>query len=440
MCKENNRLIENNLGTDVYIDLTTGLKNKNYIAFMLSKVIHNKGNINYSTILIDLDDFKTINDVLSYDFGDKVLKEVGKILSGMSNNKSIVTYSGSDRFLIIAFEEENINRYAEKILNNLRNTMIIEDIEVNITASIGIYINIKGEDTYTALQNADIALNHAKKYGKDCFSIFNELMKEDLFRKVKIQKNLKEAIKNDLMEVYYQPKINLINEKLIGAEALLRWRDKELGTISPGEFIPIAEETGTIIELGRYVLEKVCAQMKIWQASGINYISVAVNISGKQFRDKVLPEYIENLLREHYIPTNALELEITESAISENIEYADKILNELIKKDIKIALDDFGTGYSSYSHLSELSLNTLKIDKSFINFINCDFKKNVIVKNIIELGHALNMKVVAEGVEQEHQMKILKDYGCDIIQGYYYSKPLSVHNFEEYIMKKGGDI
>lgn len=440
MGKENSNLIDNNVYTDAYIDLTTGLKNQNYIAFMLPGVIQDNGNNNYSAILIDLDDFKTINNVLGYDFGNKVLNKVGKILSDASNNKYIVTYSGSDRFIIIAFNEESLDAYAEKILNNLRNTLIIEDIQVNLTASMGIYTNTNGENASTAIQNADIALNYAKKQGKDCFSIFNSSMKDAIFRKSTIKKNLKEAIENDLLEVYYQPKINLKDESLIGTEALIRWNDDELGTISPDEFIPIAEESGIIIKLGRYVLRKVCLQIKTWKASSVNYINVAVNVSTKQFRDTFLPEYISNILKEYELPPSVLELEVTESAIIENIKYADKMLNEFIKKDITIAIDDFGTGYSSYNHLSDLSLNTLKIDKSFIDFINFNLRKDLIVKNIIDLAHILELKVVAEGVEQEHQMKTLKEYGCDIIQGYYYSKPLSVENFEKYIMKKEGEI
>jgi len=440
MCKENKNLIDNNVSADAYIDLTTGLKNKNYIAFMLPRVIQDNGNSNYSAILIDLDDFKIINHVLGYDFGNKVLNEVGKILSDASNNKYIVTYSGSDRFIIIAFKDECIDHYAEKILNALRNTLIIQEIKVNLTASIGIYPNTNGEDVFTAIQNADIALNYAKKQGKNCFSIFNSSMRDDIFRKLRMQKKLQKAIKNDFLEVYYQPKINLKDEKLIGTEALLRWKDEELGTISPSEFIPIAEETGIIIELGRYVLKKVCMQIKTWEASKVNYINVAVNVSAKQFKDTSLPEYIENILKEYGLPPSVLELEVTESAIIENVKCADKMLNEFIRKDIKIAIDDFGTGYSSYNHLSDLSLNTLKIDKSFIDFINCDLRKDLIVKNIIDLAHILDMKLVAEGVEQENQMKTLKEYGCDIIQGYYYSKPLSVQDFEEYIMKKEGEI
>jgi diguanylate cyclase (GGDEF)-like protein len=440
MYKENSNLIDNNVSDPAYIDLITGLKNRDYIARMLPRVIRDKGDSNYSAILIDLDNFKTINYVFSYEFGDNVLNKVGKILADTSNNKSIIIYSGADKFIIIAFEEENIEQYVVKMLTDLKITLIIEDVHVNLTASIGIYTNTNGGDVYTAIQNADIALSYAKNQGKDCFSIFNSSMKQNIFRKSKMQKKLKDAIENDLLEVYYQPKINLKDEKLIGTEALLRWKDDELGTISPSEFIPIAEETGIIIELGRYVLKKVCIQIKNWKLSDVDYINVAVNVSAKQFRDTLLPEYISNILKEYELPTSVLELEVTESAIIENIKYTNKTLNEFIKKDIKIAIDDFGTGYSSYNHLSDLSLNTLKIDKSFIDFINCDLKKDLIVKNIIDLAHILDMKVVAEGVEQEHQMKTLKDYGCDIIQGYYYSKPLSNKDFEKYVMKRKGEI
>ena len=438
MGKENSNLIDNNVYTDAYIDLTTGLKNKNYIDYKLNEVILGNGNGNYSILLIDLDDFKKMNHVFGYEFGNKVLNEVGKILSNTCKNKAIVTYSGSNRFIIINFKKESLDEYSEKILNTLRNTRIIEDIKVNLTASIGIYVNTNGENVFNAIQNADIALNYSKKQGKDCFSIFNGSMKDTIFRELRIQKKLKKAIKNDFLEVYYQPKINLKDGKLIGVEALLRWKDDEFGTISPGEFIPVAEETGIIIELGRYVLKKVCMQIKTWEASRVNYINVAVNVSVKQFKDTSLSEYIENLLKEYGVSPSVLELEITESAIIENIKCADKMLNEFIKKDIKIAIDDFGTGYSSYNNLSDLNFNTLKIDKSFIDFINCDLRKDLIIKNIIDLANILDMKVVAEGVEQEHQIKTLKEYGCDIIQGYYYSKPLSVVDFEKYIIKNEG--
>lgn len=436
MYKDNSNLMDNIIYDKAYINLITGLKNKNYIASMLPEVMRHKGKYNYQVIIIDVDDFKIFNDIWGYDFGNKLLNEVGRILSSSFKNNSIVMHSGSDGFIIITFKEESINDYAEKILNVLRNAIIIENTTINLTASMGIYINKKVENIYTAIQNADTALKYAKKGGKDCFSIFNTSMKDEIVRKAKIKKNIKSAIKYDLLDVYYQPKINLSNENLMGIEALLRWNDEELGTISPGEFITVAEETGIIIELGRYVLKKVCMQIKTWKAGKVNYRNVAVNLSAKQFRDASLPEYIANILREYGVSPNVLELEVTESAIIENIKNSNKMINEFIKKGIKIAIDDFGTGYSSYICLCNLSLNTLKIDKSFIDFINCDNKRNLIIKNIIDLAHSLDMKVVAEGVEQEHQMKTLKEYGCDIIQGFYYSKPLSTKNFEEYIMKK----
>lgn len=440
MHKGNSHLINNKVYDKAYIDLTTGLRNKNYIAYMLPEVMRHKGYCSYQVILIGLDDFKIFNHIWGYDFGNKLLNEVGKILSNAFNNKSIVIYSGSDRFLIINFNEELIiNDYAEKILNALRNTFKIENTLINLTASMGIYINTEVENILVAIQYADIALNDAKKQGKDCFNIFKISMIDKIFRKAKMKNNLKNAIKNDLLEVYYQPKINSTNESFMGIEALLRWKDEELGTISPNEFIPVAEETGIIIELGRYVLRKVCMQIKTWEARKINYRNVAVNISAKQFMDVSLPEYLANILKSYGVLPNVLELEVTESAIIKNIKHSDKMINEFIKKGIKIAIDDFGTGYSSYIHLSTLSLNTLKIDKSFIDFINFDNKKNLIIKNIIDFAHIIDLKVVAEGVEQEHQFKTLKEYGCDIIQGFYYSKPLSTKDIEEYIMKKEGE-
>lgn len=222
MRKENCNLINNIVYDNSYIDLITGLKNKNYIAYMLPEEMRQREICNYQAILIDLDKFKIFNNTLGYDFGNKLLNEVGKRLSNAFKNKSIVIYFGSDRFLIINFKEESINDYAEKTLNALRNTFIIENTLINLTASMGIYINTKVENIFVAIQYADIALNYAKKQGKDCFNIFEISMKDEIFRKAKMKNNLKNAIKNDLLEVYYQPKINSTNESLMGMEALLR--------------------------------------------------------------------------------------------------------------------------------------------------------------------------------------------------------------------------
>ncbi|MBX4260856.1 GGDEF domain-containing phosphodiesterase [Clostridium estertheticum] len=438
MYKRNSMVRDNALYNRAYFDFTTGLRNKNYIDYMLPEVMRHKGNCNYQAINIDVENFNILNENLGYDLCNKLLKEVAKILSNIFNKKSIVIYCGFNRFLIISFKEKHVNDYARKILNDLKNKFIIGSRTINLTISMGIYVNTKCENIFTAIQNAYIALNYAKKQEGDCFSIFNTSMESQIFKKEKMQKNLKEAIRNDLLDVYYQPKINLDSETLMGVEALLRWNDDELGTILPIEFINIAEETGIIIDLGRYVLRKVCKQIKTWEESGVEYRNVAVNLSAKQFKDVHLPEYIGQILNEYGVSPNVLELEITESAVIENTDLSNNMISKIIKKGIKIAIDDFGTGYSSYIQLSNLSLNTLKINKSFIDFINYDNKKNLIIKNIIEFAHILDMKVVAEGVEQEQQMITLKEYGCDIIQGFYYSKPLSAKNFEEYIREKEG--
>lgn len=429
------------ISIDPFIDSITGIRNKNYIMKLLQEKISNKDLVNYSLFLLDIDNFWFINDYRGYDFGNDLLKEIAEGLLNISHINSIVAYLGANRFIIINFEIEDIGKYAEEILNRIREEFILENTSVNLTTSLGVYEDHTHE-VYTyegiikGIQNADIALNKAKTNGKNCFVIFNDSIKWELNRKVKIKNNLRKAIKKDLMGIYYQPKIDTKNQQFLGMEALLRWNDDELLAISPSEFIPIAEEMDIIIELGRYVLKKVCIQIKNWEERGVHYINVAVNISSKQFRDISLPDFITSILKEQGLPPSVLELEVTESAIVENDRYSNIMLNEFIKKGIKIAIDDFGVGYSSYNQLSNLSFNTLKIDKSFIDFINYDNKKSLIVKNMIDFAHILEMNVVAEGVEQEHQMKTLKEYGCDIIQGYYYSKPLCVHDLEEYIMKK----
>lgn len=416
-----------------YIDSITGLKNRNYLNNFIQDTISSKKIDKYSVLIMDLDDFRYINDFRGYIFGNKILSEISERLKEICLGESLVAYSGSNRFVIFNFAIVDSKVFAKKILKTIKKDLLIENVCVNLTASIGICDAHHQEELFIALQHADIALNKAKNNGKDCFAFFNNTIKSDLIRNMKIQNSLRKAIKKDLLEIYYQPKFNLNHEDYIGAEALLRWNDEELGSISPIEFIPIAEKTGIIIDLGRYVIDKVCKQISEWENRNIKYKKIAINLSSKQFKDNKLPKHIGSQLKKFNLSSDVIELEITESSFIENKNANYKFIKELLAENIEIAIDDFGTGYSSYNQLSNLSLNTLKVDKSFIDYITHDSKKSLIIKNIINLAHILDMKVVAEGVEEEEQILILKEYDCDIIQGYYFSKPLYIEDFEKYI-------
>jgi diguanylate cyclase (GGDEF)-like protein len=428
-------LTDDKLYEYAFMDSTTGLNNKNYITEILPKVMANRNVDNYSVILLDVDYFKYINDTWGYQFGNKVLNEIGKRLTNNSINESIVSYSGADRFLIILFESLAIKSFVVNILETLRQDFIVENHKFNLTISIGIYVNENNGNVYEALQNADIALNSAKEKGRNCAVYYDESLKQTISRKLHIVEKLRSALDNNILNVYYQPQIRLTDEKTIGFEALLRWMDEDYGYISPSEFIPLAEETEIILQLGRYVIEKVCKQIKNWSNCGIKNITVSINLSTEQFKDTSLTSYIFGLLEFYGLSPDILEFEVTETALVKDIEHSDKMLSYFQQKGIKIAIDDFGTGFSSYKYLSKMNFNTIKIDKTFIDSINTDSKKSLIVKNIIDLAHIIGSEVVAEGAEEEEQVTVLKKHGCDVIQGFYYSKPMPIKELEVYIKK-----
>lgn len=419
-----------------FVDSTTGLNNKNYLTQILPTVIENRNVQKYSVMLLDIDNFKYINDTWGYEFGNKVLGDIGKRITNKSIGNSIVSYYGSDKFLIIIFQSMSIDSCVENILTALRKDFIIENHKISLTGSIGICINENNCDVYQAIQNADIALNSAKESGRNCAVYYNQCLKEILLRKLQITEKLKSALENNILDVYYQPKIRLRDKKVIGIEALARWTDNDYGYIPPSEFIPLAEETGLILNLGRYVIKKVCEQIKDWRSCGLEDISVAINLSAKQFNDVSLSSYIFELLELYEHSPDILEFEVTETTFIQDIERSNKMLSYFQKKGIKIAIDDFGTGFSCYKYLSEMNFNTIKIDKSFIDCINIDRKKSLIVKNIIDLAHIIGSEVVAEGVEDEEQAALLKKHGCDIIQGFYYSKPMPIEELKVYIKSK----
>lgn len=422
------------------LDDNTNLPNRHFINTELENYVLNKCFLSYALILFDIDDFKLISDTINYITGNYIIKETSlRIKSNLTKN-CILCHPEIDRFLIITPDIDNI----ESLVENINKSIQLPFHPINhefkgelfITASMGVYINNNCSDSlFQCIQYADIALNKAKINGKNGLYFFNQAMKDDLVKRSSIIYHLRSAIRNDELSVYYQPKVSLKTNKIIGLEALLRWNSKELGWISPAEFIPLADESNLIISIGKYVIKAVCRQISIWKQSNLSLscIPVSINVSPKQFKDKDLINDIIHALEDTKVSPECIEIEITEDTAIDNIEHTQKVLTELSNLGIKISIDDFGTGYSSYMHICNLPINTLKIDKSFMDYVSVNKKNRLVVENIINFAHIIDLDVVAEGIEEQNQLQILNNYGCDSVQGFYFSKPLCTSDLEKLI-------
>ena len=326
---------------------------------------------------------------------------------------------------------EEATTVAKNILNTLEKPLFIKGYEITISASIGIaFYPENGVDADTLLKHADRAMYRVKNSGKKNFAIYAQHKDDHSVGKLILENDLRKGLERNEFVVYYQPKVNIQSGSVSGAEALVRWIHPEKGLISPGEFIPLAEETGLIISIGEFVLREAAKQCVIWQTTKETSIPISVNLSTRQFLQPTLVSNIEKIIEETGINPKLLELEITES-MSMDIERSLDILLDLKKLGVQISVDDFGTGYSSLNYLRQLPIDRVKIDKSFINDMTVDENDEAIVATIINMGHNLKLSVIAEGVETEEQLKYLQKYDCDEIQGYYYSKPIPAEDFEK---------
>lgn len=422
-----------------YHDSLTGLLNRASFQKDLEKAIRNakRENSSFYVLLIDLDRFKMVNDTLGHIIGDHVLVKSAQALKDSLNEECCIYRLGGDEFVVLLQEttHENYKVVAKQIIENFNETLLIEGHEITITPSIGISsYPYNGEDSLSLFKAADTAMYLAKGKGRNNYQLFNDKINEVLTRKMMIENELRRAIQRDELELVYQPKFDLIANNIIGMEALLRWNSKELGFVSPAEFIPVAEDSGLIVSIGEWVMKTAFLQNKEWQNKGYPALRVSVNVSVQQFKNSNIVKTVAKCLLETGLEPQYVELEITES-IMQNIEESTKVLTELRKIGIKIALDDFGKGYSSLHVLKSLPIDTLKIDKAFIDDIKID-KDHSLVKGIIDIATNLNLKIVAEGVEHEYQVKALVAYNCPYGQGYYFAKPLSVTQFEKLFVKQ----
>ncbi len=390
-------------------------------------------------LFLDLDDFKKINDSLGHGIGDLLLIEASNRLRNVVRAVDTVGRLGGDEFIIILSgfkDEKEAHPIVENLLKQFREIFIIKQREMMMTASVGIAIYpTDASNSSELLRNADSAMYDAKAHGRNTFSYYTAYMNQCAQRRLAIEEQFNGALARQEFSVFFQPKIDISTCKVMGAEALLRWNNPALGQVSPDEFITIAEQTGHIIALGKFVLQQALEQTAYWQKHFDDDFQIAVNLSPRQFRDPQLLPYIKQCLITHKIAPSKLELEITEGVLLSGHSYVDQVLTGLNNHGIKMAMDDFGTGYSSLSYLRAYPFDVLKIDRSFINDITLTDKTRSLINAIISMSHALGLKVVAEGIETKQQFEQLKQFNCDYAQGYLFSKPIGAKEMTTLLVK-----
>ncbi|MBD3667813.1 MAG: EAL domain-containing protein [Kangiella sp.] len=395
---------------------------------------------NFAMLSIDIDHFKKINETLSYQVGDAVILRVADRLKHIIKVDDTLARIGGDDFVIVineAVNVEKISRIARKVIQRFTAPLRVDEHELMITASIGVAIYPEdGRDPDTLLKNAEIARYSAKKAGRNRFEFFNDKLAEGMHENLMLESALRVAVERNELVLHYQPLVNFSDLKMIGAEALVRWQHPTMGLIPPYKFIPLAEETGLIGEIGLWVLREACKQMIRWDKAGNSVDCVSVNISVQQIETGLLPKQVKGVLRETGLSAERLYLELTESTIMQDPEMAANAMIEFKKMGVKLAVDDFGTGYSSMAYLKRLPLHRLKIDRSFIRDIGKDVNDEAICKAIIQLAKTLGLETVAEGVEEEAHAEFLKALGCDVAQGYLYSKPVPAQELAAKWQKK----
>ena len=427
---------EKRIKTLAYFDELTHLPNRRLfndrLEMALATAHRDKSKI--AVMFLDLDHFKQVNDTLGHSAGDELLKKVADRLQKYMKEGDTLARLGGDEFTLLLTEVEeveNIHRCANNLIEALREPIKLGNTEVVMTTSIGCAIYPEdGQDSETLLKHADIAMYRSKEIGRNSFQLYKPAMNARSLERMAIENKLKQALKNNEFVLYYQPKVDSFTYEITGAEALLRWYDKELGFISPASFIPLAEELGLIVDIDIWVINAACKQIQFWQQQGIYDKRISVNVSALHFTQGNLSQTIQNALNIWQVSGQQLEIEITESSFIRSLEDAKKVLGAIKKLGVNLALDDFGTGYSALSYLARLPIDTLKIDASFVAKVPDEFGNSQIVKAIVAMAHSLELKLVAEGVEQSHQLAFLQDLNCHTIQGYFFSKPLNAEEFK----------
>jgi len=421
-----------------FYDLLTKLPNRRLLQERLKHSIdvERRQSKQLALLMLDLDRFKAVNDSLGHQAGDALLQQVAERITSRLRDIDMVARLGGDEFIVLLEDiahPDDAARVAEKIIADLSKPFkLAQSDDVRIGASIGISLYPQhGDSSEILLDHADAALYHAKDSGRGCFAYFSEDLTMMVRERIALEARLRKALEQHELCVFFQPQVDIVSSRIVGAEALVRWRDPIEGLIEPAHFIPLAEESGLILEIGEWVLREACRQGRLWLDMGLPPLIIAVNVSSHQFQRGDINALAAKILAETRFPAERLELEITESGLMENQDKTTVILNNLHVQGIHLAIDDFGTGYSSLAYLKSFSMDVLKIDKSFIAEIPYNTDDMEIAATIVAMGHTLGFKVLAEGVETPEQLAFLRKAGCDTYQGFFKSRPVTAEKFAE---------
>lgn len=433
-----------------HYDSLTGLPNRKLFVEMLEQMLKHAGrrrredgpNPMLAVMFLDLDHFKNVNDTLGHEVGDELLKEIARRLKGCVRGTDMVGRIGGDEFVALISNintPEDVAGIATKMQKAVEEPVCYRQHEMRVSVSIGICIfPDDGDSVAELMRRADVAMYQVKASGRNGYQFYTERMQAQAIRHMELEKGLRRALENDEFTIYYQPFIDARSGKPVGMESLLRWDSPEFGRVSPGEFIPVAEDCGLIIEIGAWVLRHACLQTRALREEGFPPLTVAVNLSSRQFHDTSLLDLVDGVLAESGLDPANLELELTEGVIMQESEATAATLQGIYDRGIQLSVDDFGTGYSSMSYLLRFNVDKLKVDQSFVRDLPGGEESRVVVQAMIGLAHNLSLKVIAEGVEEKAQADWLAEHGCDEIQGYYFARPMPLEEFREFLREHYG--
>jgi diguanylate cyclase (GGDEF)-like protein/PAS domain S-box-containing protein len=432
------RATEERMQQIVNYDSLTGLPNRTLLHQLVDQALTGarRNNEHAALLKIDLNRFTTVNDTLGHEVGDELLRQVGQRLRAVLREEDILARIGSDEFVVALLKvqkREHSGRVAEKLLASLTAPFVIESQALHISASIGIAIYPEDAlNTAALLRFSDVAMKRVNGNNESAYLFYSPEMNQRAKEQWQLEGELRQALCGQQLSLHYQPKVSLRSGRIVGAEALIRWSHPEHGMIPPGKFIPLAEETGLIFELGNWILDEACRQIRRWLDDGLELVPIAVNLSARQFNQQ-LPERLLAATGQHGIPCELLKLEITESLLVRGQDYVITIMNELVAMGFDLSLDDFGTGYSSLAYLKKFPITTLKIDRAFVIGVPDDENDCAIAQAIVTMGKQLRQEIVAEGVETAEQMAFMRSLGCDQLQGFLFSPPITAQAFEQMV-------